>query len=69
MAIDKATLTSLLQQAFDKTSDVVVDPAQARKQLAVDIANAVDSYVIGRETVVTGTSVSGGAVTGKGIIQ
>lgn len=69
MAIDKGTLTNLLQQAFDKTSDVVVDPAKARKQLAVDIANAVEAYVIGRETMVTGTSVSGGAVTGKGIIQ
>jgi len=69
MAIDKGTLTNLLQQAFDKTSDVVVDPAEARKQLAVDIANAVEAYVIGRETMVTGTSVSGGAVTGKGVIQ
>lgn len=69
MAIDKSQLTKLLQEAFDKSSDVVVNPKQARKQLAVDLADAVEQYVIGRETIVTGTSVSGGAVTGTGIIQ
>jgi len=69
MAINKHSLTELFRQAFDNPSDVVVNPAQAREQLAKELADAIELYVVGRETVVTGTSVSGGPVTGTGIIQ
>lgn len=67
-AITKEALTVLIQKAFDKTSDVKVDPKDARAQLAVDLADAIEKYVVLRETIVTGTSPSG-AVTGTGIIQ
>lgn len=69
MAINKENLTALFKAAFDSTSDVVVNPAQARQKLAKELADAIELYVVGRETVVTGTSVSGGPVTGSGIIQ
>lgn len=68
-AITKEALASLFQEAFDKTSDTKVNPKEARKQLANDLANAVEKYVVLRETIVTGTSTSGGPVTGSGIIQ
>lgn len=68
-AITKEALSVLLLKAFDSQSDVVIDPRQARKKLADDIADAVEKYVVMRETIVTGTSATGGAVTGTGIIQ
>lgn len=68
-AITKEALSVLLQKAFDSQSDVVVDPKTARKKLADDIADAIEKYVVMRETIVTGTSATGGAVTGTGIIQ
>jgi len=67
-AITKDVLAVLFQNAFDKTSDVQVNPKEARKQLAIDLADAVEKYVVLRETIVTGTSPSG-LVTGTGIIQ
>lgn len=67
-AITKDALAVLFQNAFDKTSDVQVNPKEARKQLAIDLADAVEKYVVLRETIVTGTSPSG-VVTGTGIIQ
>lgn len=67
--IDVAELARLIQEAFDMYSDVEVDPATARQQQALKIAQTVSQFVVGRKTVVTGTSVSGGAVTGTGLIQ
>lgn len=67
--ITKSALALLLKEAFDSQSDVVVDPAIARQELADKIADAIEKYVVLRETVVTGTSTSGGPVTGTGIIQ
>lgn len=67
--IDETTLANLILQAFDAYSDVAVDPQTARQKQAEMIASAVAQFVIGRQTVVTGTSVSGGAVTGSGVIQ
>lgn len=67
--INEQQLADLIEAALDTYSDVVVDPALARKKQAEMIAAAVAQFVIGRETVVTGMSVSGGAVTGTGIIQ
>lgn len=67
--IDVQQLAALIEEAFDMYSDVNVDPATARQQQALKIAQAVNDFVVGRTTVVTGTSISGGAVTGTGIIQ
>lgn len=68
-AITKQQLKERIQQAFDMFSNVEVEPANAREQQAQKIADAIELYVVGRETIVTGTSASGGPVTGTGIIQ
>lgn len=68
-AITKAELAALFEKAFDDESDVVVSPEQARKRQANKMADAIFSFVIGRETTVTGTSATGGPVTGTGIIK
>jgi hypothetical protein len=68
-AITKAQLAQLIEKAFNDDSDVPVDPAEARKRQSLKIADAVSLFVIGRETIVTGTSATGGAVTGTGIIK
>lgn len=68
-AITKAQLAEKIKQAFDDDSDVNVNPSEARKRQADKIADAVSAFVIGRETIVTGTSATGGAVTGTGIIK
>lgn len=69
MAITEQQLSKILQDAFDFDSDKEVNPAEARKRLAEKIASGVAQFVIGRTTVVTGASATGGPVTGKGIIQ
>jgi len=69
MPITEAELADLLEAAYDAESGTVVEPSEARRRIAVKQANAIAQFVIGRETQVTGTSVSGGAVTGTGIIQ
>ncbi|PKP26195.1 MAG: hypothetical protein CVU03_05010 [Bacteroidetes bacterium HGW-Bacteroidetes-2] len=67
--IDQAQLALLIKQALDNVSQVEIDPAVARQQQANAIAAAVAQFVIGRQTLVTGTSASGGPVTGTGVIQ
>lgn len=67
--IDVTELTELIKQAFDAYSDVKVSPKEARQKQAEMIAIAVAQFVIGRHTVVTGTSATGGPVTGTGVIQ
>ncbi|SHH75240.1 hypothetical protein [Flavobacterium johnsoniae] len=68
-AITKAQLAQKIKEAFDADSDVQVNPSEARKRQADKIADAISLFVIGRETIVTGTSATGGAVTGTGIIK
>ncbi|MDQ8012046.1 MAG: hypothetical protein REI96_06340 [Flavobacterium nitrogenifigens] len=68
-AITKEQLAQKIEQAFNEDSDTQVNPADARKRQAQKIADAVSLFVIGRETTVTGTSATGGAVTGTGIIK
>lgn len=69
MAITEQQLATLLQEAFDFDSDKEVNPAEARKRLAEKIASGVAKYIVGRTTTVTGSSATGGAVTGTGIIK
>lgn len=69
MAITKQQLAQTIKEAFDYDSDREVNPAEARKRQADKIAQAIADYVVGRETLVTGTSATGGPVTGKGIIK
>ncbi len=70
MAADtKEELTAKILEAFERQSNVVVNPVEARKKIAQDLAQAINDFVVNRETLVTGTSVTGGAVTGNGKIQ
>lgn len=62
-------LAQAITAALDQQSDVRVDPALAREQIGISIANAIGSFIQGQQTVVTGSSATGGAVTGTGIIQ
>lgn len=68
-AITEAQLAAFIQDAFDTYSDVEVDPREARREQAKKIAAAVAQFVIGRTTIVTGTTATGVAVTGTGVIQ
>ena len=69
-AITKAQLSQRLQdirnQYNDKT-DISIEAA--RIAIADAEAQAISDFVIGRTTAVTGTSATGGAVTGTGTIQ
>lgn len=68
-AITKAQLANLIKEALDFDSDKEVNPADARQRQADKIADAVSQFVIGRTTTVTGTSATGGVVTGTGVIK
>jgi hypothetical protein len=67
--INEQQLSNLIKLALDSESDVQVNPAEARQRMADKIAQAVALFVIGRITLVTGTSATGGPITGTGIIQ
>jgi len=67
--IDETQLKELIKQAFDSVSDTDIEPSQAREHIAEQIAQAIKLFVVGRETIVTGTSASGGPVSGTGVIQ
>lgn len=69
-AITEAELATLIKEAFDFDSDKSgVNPEEARQRQANKIAAAIGKFVVGRETLVTGTSATGGAVTGTGTIK
>jgi hypothetical protein len=68
-AITKAQLSARLQAIRNQFNDSVgIDIIDARKKIADEEADAINDFVIGRVTnvTITGTSVSGGAVTGAG---
>lgn len=70
MPITQQQLSKRIEGILNADSDNEnISPAQARKRLANEIAAAVAEFVIGRKTTVTGTSATGGAVTGTGIIN
>ena len=70
MPITKEQLSQGLQDIrnqFNDDKDISIE--DARVAIADQEAQLISDFVIGRETEVTGTSASGGAVTGTGIIQ
>lgn len=69
MAITKAQLKAEILDAMNLNSDTEIDPDVAREVFAQKLADAIEAYVITRTTTVTGTSATGGAVTGQGTIQ
>ncbi|MFY0714132.1 hypothetical protein J1D01_10675 [Seonamhaeicola sp. NFXS20] len=70
MPISQAQLADKIEAALKYNSDdPEVDIPQARKHFANELAEAIAQFTIGRETTVTGTSATGGAVTGTGIIK
>jgi hypothetical protein len=69
-AITKEQLSTRLQNIRNQFNDNAdIDIVEARKIIADEEADAINDFVIGRTTSVTGTSVSGGAVTATGTIQ
>lgn len=60
--ITKAQLEGIIKGAFDYVSDKNdITPTEARDHIAKEIANGVEQYVVGRQTI--GTSSNGGTVT------
>lgn len=69
-AITEAQLAQKIKTAFDFDSDKEgIKPEEARQRQANEIAAAVAQFVIGRTTTITGTSATGGPVTGTGVIK
>lgn len=66
MPMDKQTLQNALQAAFSKTRD----SKTAAMESAMEIAEAIDAYIrtaaVTVTTQVTGTSATGGPVSGVG---
>ncbi|CAA0239076.1 hypothetical protein [Tenacibaculum maritimum] len=69
MADTKEQLEIKIKVALNSQSDINVNPQIARAKIAKDLAQAFSDFVKGRTTQVIGTSATGGAVTGTGIIQ
>ena len=70
MPITKQQLAQRITSALNaQSNDSNIDPEQARVAIGNEIAQAIDDYVIGRTTIVTGNSSDGATVTGSGIIQ
>ena len=71
MALVKETLKTAILLAFMSQMTKTDNPESALDDLSDKLATAIDAYIksgtVG--TVVTGTSVSGGAVTGTGTGQ
>lgn len=62
--ISQEELEELILEAFDEESDVEVEPAQARKNQAKKISQAIAMFVIGRQVIVTGVTPGSGTTTG-----
>ena len=63
-AIEQPQLKILIQEALETASDIdssVVNPQDAREQLAIDLSKAVEAFVIGRTT--QGTTSNGATAT------
>lgn len=68
MPLVKATLEQNIKTMLIDLRDDL-DQGEAIDKYAAMMANAVDTYIRSATVVVTGTSISGGAVTGTGTIQ
>lgn len=70
MPITEQQLAQGLEDLYDEYSNRTdIEPAEARKKIAQKQAKLFFQAMIGRNTTVTGTSATGGAVTGTGTIQ
>lgn len=69
MPITVNKLEQRILSILEDNSQVELDPVQARRKFAKEFAEAIEAYVVTRTTRVIGTSVSGGAVNGTGIIE
>ena len=67
MALDKTTLEKSIETAFNNQSDKKVDPAEARKAIAKDLANAFNVFVkSGTVNTTVSTTGTAAAQTGTG---
>lgn len=68
--ISQAELAAKIKAAMDFNSDdPEVNIEAARQHFADELAEGIAQFTVGRETSVTGTSATGGAVTGTGTIK
>lgn len=67
MPLDKTTLTTSIEVAFNKQSDKDVSPAEARKEIAKDLASAFEVFVkSGTVNTTVATTGTASAQTGTG---
>jgi hypothetical protein len=68
MPLNKTELAADIKAALDAESDKDVDPAEARERQSTALANAIDKYIKAGtvQTTLTGTSATGGPITGTG---
>lgn len=59
MALVKTTLETAIEKALNASADKEVDPAEARKQIAKDLATAIDAYIKSATVVSSGLGNSG----------
>lgn len=61
-------MAQAIQEAFDSESEKDVDPAEARARQSVKLADAIDAFIRSGivQTTVSGTSATGGPITGEG---
>lgn len=70
MALTTTQLADAIEQAMVATSQQPgLDPVAARKQYSIALAAAITAFVVGRTTVVVGSSATGGPVTATGTIS
>lgn len=70
MPITRQQLKQGIKDIMDEHSDNPdITPAQARNAFANALGDLIADFSVGRQTIVTGTSATGGAVTGTGVIQ
>lgn len=69
-AITKEQLSQRLQDIRNQFNDnPAINILDARKMISDQEADAINDFIVGRTTTVSGTSATGGAVTGTGTIQ
>ncbi|WP_233901099.1 hypothetical protein [Tenacibaculum piscium] len=65
----KQLADKLFEIREEYSNNPTIKPEVARKEMALKEAKAINDFVIGRTTTVTGASATGGPITGTGIIK
>lgn len=63
-ASTKIQMIDAFEAALDFEANKTVNPNEARRRIAEKLGNAVEAYVVGRTTQVTGVQTGGGTAVG-----